>query len=258
MPGQSLQPPGHIQQQADLLIALVERLHLLVFLESLIDGDIQLIRDHLGHRIAERVRQVHRPAHISDDALGRHGSEGDDLGHVLLPVFGDHIVDDLTAALEAEVHVNIGHGHALGVQEPLEQQLVADGIELRDPQAVRDQRTGGGAAPRADHDPMSPRIVDEVPDDQEILHISHLLYNAQLIVKPLPELIRHRIVALLKPFPAQLVQVFPGRIWRGHIVNGQLGDAEFDLDIAPFGDLYRIFQRLRGIGKKRRHLLRRL
>ena len=58
-------------------------------------------------------------------------------------VFAAHIVDHRVAALLAEVDVEVGHRHALGVEEALEQQVEADRIEIGD-----GQRPGRRRIPR--------------------------------------------------------------------------------------------------------------
>jgi hypothetical protein len=55
-----------------------------------------------------------------------------------------------SAAIHAEVHVDVGEGHALGVQEPFEEQGVDERIEVGDAQGVGDEAAGGGAASRPD------------------------------------------------------------------------------------------------------------
>ena len=61
-----------------------------------------------------------------------------------------HVVDDAVAVVLAEVDVEVGHRHALRVEEALEQQVVAQRIEVGDAERVGDQRAGARAAARAD------------------------------------------------------------------------------------------------------------
>ena len=68
-------------------------------------------------------------------ALRGHGAEGDDLRDVLAPVLLGDVIDDLAAAVHAEVDVDVGHGDALGIQEALEEQLVLQRIDVGDAQA---------------------------------------------------------------------------------------------------------------------------
>ena len=51
----------------------------------------------------------------------------------VLPV---DVVDDLLTALIAEIDVKIGHTDALGVQESLEDEVVADGVDVSDAYTV--------------------------------------------------------------------------------------------------------------------------
>ena len=61
-------------------------------------------------------------------------------------VLARDVLDDLAAAVHAEVDIDIGHGDAFGVEEALEEQLVLEGIDVGDLHAVGDQRSGSGAA----------------------------------------------------------------------------------------------------------------
>jgi len=71
---------------------------------------------------------------------------------VAVPV--GHVPDDVTAPAFIEVDVDVGHGHALGIEEPLEHQPVVEGIEVGDAQGVGHQAPRRRAAPGADPDPL--------------------------------------------------------------------------------------------------------
>ena len=60
---------------------------------------------------------------------------------VLLP----HVLDDLAAAPLAEVDVDVGHRDAVGVQEALEEEVVAQRVDVRDPERPGDERAGGAS-----------------------------------------------------------------------------------------------------------------
>ena len=55
------------------------------------------------------------------------------------PYFLRHVLDDLSAAVHAEVDVDIGHGDALRVEEALEEELVLERIDVGDLHDVRDE-----------------------------------------------------------------------------------------------------------------------
>src|SRR5262249_48113083 len=120
------------------------------------------------------------PPYVAYHRLRRHGPEGrylrDAVGaELLLDVF-----DDTIAAVLAEIDVEIGHGHALGIQEALEQQVVAQRIEVGDSEAVGDERACARTATGPDRNAVALRPVDEVGNDQEIAGKSHLHYRFQL------------------------------------------------------------------------------
>ncbi len=65
-----------------------------------------------------------------------------------------HVLDDAIAAFHAEVHVEVGHRDALGIQEALEQQVVRERIDIRNAEAVRHERARAGAAARPHRHPV--------------------------------------------------------------------------------------------------------
>ena len=141
--------------------------------------------------------------HARGVARGRareHPAEGHDLRDRLAAVLVGDVLDHAVAALHREVDVDIRHRDALGVQEPLEQQVVLERVHVGDPQRVGDDRAGGRATPGAHRDPVVLRELDEVPDDQEVGREAHLLDHAQLHLEPLDRGRRRRVaVALAQP-----------------------------------------------------------
>ena len=205
MAGKSFQTFGHVDEITDLGILLILFPQLRIHGQRLVDGDIQLGGDHFGNDIHLGVRHIQHTSHIPDGVAGSHGTEGDDLHHPVLPVLSHHVIDDLLAPFETEIHVNIRHGHPLRVQETFKQQLVPDGIQLGDTQGISHQASGRGTPAWPHHDIVIPGVFDKIPHDQEVVHIPHGADGVQLILQPFPKFLCHRLIPLLKPLPAQLV-----------------------------------------------------
>ena len=70
-------------------------------------------------------------------------------------VFAVDVVDDLLSAFVAEVHIEIRHTDALGIQKALENQVVADGVDIRDAHAVSGNTARAGAASRPYRDALT-------------------------------------------------------------------------------------------------------
>jgi len=116
----------------------------------LVERDVELRGDHLGDAVDIGVWDVHGAAYVFNCGFGGHGAEGDDLGHVVAARISGDVIDYFSAAVHAEVDIDIGHGDALGIQEALEEQLVLEGIDIGDAECVRNQRAGCRSAARAD------------------------------------------------------------------------------------------------------------
>ena len=107
-----------------VLLGLVGLLEIRVRGKGLVDGDAQLVADQLAYAIARVVGVVQHARGVAHSVLRLQRAERDDLRYVVLAVHVLDVVDHLFAATLLEVDVDIGHLHAFGRQESLEQQAV--------------------------------------------------------------------------------------------------------------------------------------
>ena len=193
-------------------------------------------RERLGDPVAERVREAEHPGRVLDGGLGLDGAVGDDLRDpVIAPLLGD-VADHVTPPAFVEVDVDVGHGHALGIQEPLEDQPVLERVQVGDAQGVGHQAACGRAAARADPDPVALGPHDEVGHDQEVRAEAHLGDDAHLVLDllPAPVVIAVRVPAVhpapdLLPEPA-LLGLPVGHVEQRHQVLA------LERDVGPLGD----------------------
>ena len=61
-------------------------------------------------------------ANVPDHGPGGHCSERDDLTDMIASVLSCDVVDHFLTAFVTEIHVDIGHGNALGIQEPFKEE----------------------------------------------------------------------------------------------------------------------------------------
>ena len=213
-------------------------------------------RNQLRDLVDDAVRDLEHAARIAHRRAGGHRPEGDDLGDAVAAVLLGDVVDHPLAALDGEVDVDVRHLLAARIEEALEEQVVADRVDVGDLERVRRERAGGRAAARADADPVHLREVDEVPDDQEVVGEAHLLDRLQLELEPLAQLRRHLVVAALEPPLAQLDEVLEGVAAVRRRELRQVDVAELDLERAALGDLERAPHRVLVAGEVERHLRR--
>ena len=183
--GEILERAREVDQLAHRLLGLVglaevgaDALGLLARLvghaQRVVQRDVQRPRrDGLGDAVDVAVAHAQHAPGVAQHRLGRHGAVGDDLADLVAAVAAGHVVDHLVAAVHAEVDVEVRHRHAFGIEEALEQELVAQRVEVGDAQRPGHQRAGARAATRADRDALAPRPVDEVGDDQEVAGETH-------------------------------------------------------------------------------------
>ena len=189
----------------NLFIALVQLPQLVVHLQCLVDRDIQLIRNHLRNRIDLCIRHIQHTADIADDTARRQCTECDDLYNAVLAVFSRYIVDDLRAAFEAEIHVDIRHGNSFRVQETLEQELIPHRVQLCDAKGVGNNTSGRRSSSRSDHDVVVARKFDEIPHDQEVIDVTHRFDRIKLVFQPRFQFIRRRVIPFLEAVVAELI-----------------------------------------------------
>ena len=189
----------------DLLILIVGLLKVRVHGQGLVQRHAQVPGNHLGDGVAQGIGQVQHTPHIPDNALCSQGTKGYNLHHLVLAVLAHHIVDYLLTPFVAEVNVDIRHGHTLRVQETLKEKVVAHRVYVGDSQRIGHNASCCGAPPRPHDDVPGAGVIDEIPHNQEVIHISHGTDNFQLIVQAAAQgavIIR---VPRLKALPAQMV-----------------------------------------------------
>ena len=140
----------------ELLHARVLLIHFLAAAARRAAPPLSVICSVAGTSFADHVGlckgEIERSTDVSDGASCRHGAEGHDLRDMIVSVFAPDIVDHLAAPRVAEVHIDIGHGHALGVQKALEEQPIFHRVNFRDVQRIGHHRACRAAAPGSDRE----------------------------------------------------------------------------------------------------------
>ena len=209
--------PGEGEQLARLLLGLFAlrqaRLHLACILQG--DALAGLEGNELRQFVRARVAPFHDAPDVAHHGARGHRAEGRDLRDRLRPVLLLHVLDHPVAPALAEVDVEVGHRYTLRIQEALEQEVVAQGIQVGDAERVGDQRPGARAASRTDRHAVRFGPVDEVGDDEEVAGESHLDDCSQFDFEAKLVLLLPRFVCpmirnepLLQPILGLLTKIF--------------------------------------------------
>ncbi len=159
---ETLEAEGHVADPLHVGVGLVEVaqlaghlvavLELVLLLEAGVERRVPA-HDQRGHElgdlVADGVGVAEHPGGVAHRGPGLDGGERDDLGHVVGAVALGGVADHLGAVALVEVHVDVGHLLAAGVEEPLEEEAVAERVEVDDLQAVGDAAAGRGPPARA-------------------------------------------------------------------------------------------------------------
>ena len=238
-----------------LLVALVLFAQLARDAQRVVERDVRPCGDELGDDVAVGIAHIECASHIANDAARGHRAEGHDLRHVIVAVLAAHILHDLAAARIAEVHVDIRHGHALGIQKALEKEAVFHRLDVCDRQAVRNDTARRAAAARTDGDTDALGVAHKVGDDQKVVDKAHALDHVLLVFELRALLVRPFAIALGEAVGAELFKVCERGVALRHLEFRQMVLAERKLQIAALGDLAGVLDRLGIVGKQRRHLL---
>ena len=82
------------------------------------EGHVQragAVRDLAGDGVGVGIVDAEHASDVAHGAARGQRAEGDDLRDMVVAVEAVDVVDNLAAAVDAEIHVDIRHGHALGV-----------------------------------------------------------------------------------------------------------------------------------------------
>ena len=212
------------------------------------------LRVHLAELVALGIGMPEHARRVPDRLLSLDRAVGDDLCDVVAAVAVLDVTHDIAAPAVVEVDVYVRHRLALGVEEALEHEVVAQRVELGDADRVADDRAGRAAASGSDSDASSLGPIDEVLHHEEIAGEAHLLDHFELVFGALARLGRDLAVALGDALKHELVKIGLERVTRRNVVYGEQQVSEGDVDVASVGDLERGLARPWPPRKTRGHL----
>src|SRR6185369_8374339 len=266
---QTFEAEGDFNQVVHLLVGSNQLPEFRLLLQRLFESDPQHLGNQLGNPVNVAIAHIECPADIPDDTPRRHGTKGDDLTDLVPAILFGDVLDNLFPPFRTEIDVDIRHRNTFRIEEPLEQQIIGDRVDIGDPDRIGNERTGSRAPAGAYRYALILRPVDEVSHNEEVAGKAHLLDTVQFQPQPVAvELLilrrKNRLFlpdgskALLKSLDSFLFQ---------HAVKGQplymvdlrkVIGIEIKFDIALFGNCQGIGQRLWRIVEGGGHLVRRL
>ena len=184
MPDDAVQALGLSEQLLDIGVAAARVAQLGGLRDCFLEGDVELVRDQPGDAVDIGEAHAERAAGVADGGLRAERAEGDDLSDAVAAVLLGDVANHLVATVVGEVHVDVGHLAALGIEEALEDELVFERVDVGDAEAEEDQAAGGAAADGLG-DALAGGELREVHDDQEILGEAGLTHDGEFVVESL-------------------------------------------------------------------------
>ena len=146
----------------------------------------RIVRHQFAEPVNLSVRHVQYTADIAQHRTRLQLSEGDDLGNTIAPVFFLNIADDFVATVLTEIDIEVRHGYAFRIEEPLKQQAEAQGIEIGNGQRPGNQRPGTGTTPRPHGHALTLCPLNKVSNNQEVARKPHAIDDVEFGFQPLP------------------------------------------------------------------------
>jgi hypothetical protein len=108
-------------------------------------------------------------------------------------VLGDDLGKQFIALIPGEVYIDIGRVFTAGIEKAIEVQNMANGINIRDTQAVGDD-TRRSAAPAAG----PRRFLSDLPHDKEVIRETLSPNDPEFVLDPFANCIVNRAIACFR------------------------------------------------------------
>jgi len=128
---------------------------------------------------------LQHPPDIAQHSAGLQFTEGYDLRDLVRAIFLLNIRDHFVAAVLTEIDIKVRHGDTFGIQEPFEQQIIAQRVQIRDGQRPGNDRPRPGPTARPNRYFLCLGPLDKIRNDQEVARESHLANHAQFEIQAL-------------------------------------------------------------------------
>ncbi|KAF5032540.1 hypothetical protein DSECCO2_616180 [anaerobic digester metagenome] len=205
--------------------------------EGLFDGHAKIFRHLLGHFVHVAVGHVQSPANVSDGEPRLHGTESDDLGHMVVTVPLRQILKNLAPAFDTKVGINIRHGNTGGIQKPLKEQVILKGFNVRNPQSIGDNTAGGTAPAGSYHNTVFLGKTDHIPNDQEIAGEIHFENHTEFILEAVFDFRRYLSVSFGEALFTEMAQVRRDVVaFRHGKFRQKIGRRELKTDVTLIGN----------------------
>jgi hypothetical protein len=127
--------------------------------------------DFFGEESDEGVGEGESFSNFADDASDTVGTDCGDSGDMILAIFVDEVVADIVAAFGFKIDVNIGVFGAIGGEEPLEVEVMGEGIDAAESEAEGNCGIHDRAA-SAELDVLFTGPLAHIPGDEEMVGVA--------------------------------------------------------------------------------------
>src|SRR5262249_49537559 len=161
-------------------------LELRIFVEGGFQRDSQLVWNHLGNPVRFRIAQSDYSSNVANNTFRSERAERDNLRNGARPIFSADVFDNLSSSILTEIDVDIRGTDALGIEKTLKNQAEPERIQVRNSKGIGSQRPSRGAPARPNRNIILLRVVNEIPDNEEVARKPRLFEHRQFVIEPGP------------------------------------------------------------------------
>ena len=98
-----------------------------------------------------------------------------------MSVFLSDIFDDSSSSFIREIDIDIWHRYSGRIEKSFKEELISEGVDIRNPRQIGDYRTSSRSSTRSDWYIVFSSPSDEVSDDDEVSIKSHQMDDCELV-----------------------------------------------------------------------------
>ncbi len=140
-----------------------------------------------GHRLCKfihfSIRITQSASDIPHHCFCCHGSESNNLSHILAAVFFYNIFKNFIAPCVGEIDIYIRHAYSFGIQKPFKKEPMLNRIQIRNFQRPGNDRTCGRTSPWPHDYSLILCVLHDIMHYQKISVETHFIYNTQLEIQ---------------------------------------------------------------------------
>ena len=186
MAGRAFQHLRIMHQVADFrILVLFERTEVRGLFTGFFERHAYRFRDHLCNPVGLVQGNIEDAGDIPDYRARSHVAKRDDLAHIFAAVLLHDVIDHPRSAPVVKIDVDIRHRDAFRIQKTLEDEVVLEGVDIRNAKAIRHGASRRRTPARAYVHPEFSGGSSNILHDKEVARKPHVPDDSEFMIEPL-------------------------------------------------------------------------